>query len=330
MISRICVGALASLILAGLLPSPVVGQATAQSWPTKPIKLVVPFTAGGGTDLTARTLAEKLGEYLGQNVVVENRAGASGVIGADAVAKAAPDGYTFLLGQSIPNAIAPNVIARMPYDAANDFTPISYIGYLPNVLVIPSSLPVKSVDELVAYAKRSANPLTYSSSGIGSTHHLAAAAFAKLKEIRLNHIPYKGSSQALPDMLSGAVVIRFDTITPVRSMLDTGRLVALAVSTTERLPNLASVPTFQEAGIGAVDVANWYALLGPKALPGSIVSKLAAATRAVFDDPEIQRKLEPQGYVYSGPRTPEELGAFIRSEIFKYGKLVKELDIQSQ
>lgn len=303
--------------------------AHAQAWPTKPIRLLVGFGPGGGTDIVARALAPKMSEVLGQQIVVDNRPGASGTIAADLTAKAPADGYTLLMGHSNSNAIAPFVLSKLQYDAATDFTPITYIGYVPNVLVVHPSVPATSVAELVDIAKKRPGIYTYASSGIGSTQHLAGALFAKLTDTQLNHIPYKGSGQAVVDLIGGQVNMNFDTMPPVLPHIREGKLRALAISTPQRLPQLPDVPTFNEVGIRGFDVTNWYSVMGPKDLPKDIVAKVNDAVKRAMADPTIRPKLEAQGVQFGGAQTPEEFGAFVKAELSKYQRLVKELNIRA-
>jgi tripartite-type tricarboxylate transporter receptor subunit TctC len=315
-------------LAAALALSTIGGIAHAQAWPQKPIRLLVGFAPGGGTDIVARTLGQRMSEILGQTVVVENRAGASGTIAADLVAKSPPDGYTLLAGHSNSNAIAPFVLKSVPYDAANDFTAITYIGYVPNVLVVHPGLAAKSVPELVALAKAKPGELTYASSGVGSTQHLAGALFAKLTDTTINHVPYKGSGQAVVDLIAGQVNMNFDTMPPVLEHIKAGKLRALAISTPQRLPQLADVPTFAEVGIRGFDVTNWYAIMGPKGMPPDVVAKINDAVQKSMSDPLLRPKLEAQG-VQFGSGTPETFTTFIRNELVKYEKLVKELNVRA-
>ncbi len=309
--------------------SPSAAQAPA-SYPNKPIRLIVGFAPGGGTDIIARAAAARLGELLGTQVVVENRAGASGTIGADLVAKAAPDGYTLLMGHAISNAMAPSVLTKVPYDPATDFTPIHYIGYVPNVLVVHPSVQARSVSELVALAKKTPGILTYASSGIGSSQHFAGALFTKITKTDLTHIPYKGSGQAVVDLLAGQVSMNFDTMPPVLEHAKAGKLRALAISTKERMPQLPNVPTFEEVGISGFDVTNWYSIMGPKGMSKDVTAKLIDALKKTFDDPAIKQKLEPQGVLAAGPRNQEEFAAFVKTELAKYARIAKELNIRAE
>jgi tripartite-type tricarboxylate transporter receptor subunit TctC len=301
----------------------------AQAWPAKPVTVVIQYPAGGGSDTLMRIMAPRLGEHLGQTVVVENRPGASGTIGAGYVAKTAPDGYTLLMGHVITNAIAPHVVAKVSYDATEDFTNITYIGFTPNVLVVSPEIPVRSMQELIALAKREPGRLTYASSGNGSTQHLAGAMFSQRAGVQLTHVPYKGSSQALGDVMTGRVTMNFDPMPTVLPHIKSGKLIALAISTPGRRPQLPDVPTFTEVGLVGYDVTNWYAMMGPKGLPKDVVAKIDAAMKATMAEPAVRERLESFGLITAGPATPEEFDAFVRRENVKYSTLVKELNIRA-
>jgi tripartite-type tricarboxylate transporter receptor subunit TctC len=318
---------LAAAIAAATLALPA--AASAQAWPNKPIRLLVGFAPGGGTDIVARALAPKMSEILGAQVVVENRAGAAGTIAADAVAKAAPDGYTLLAGHANSNAIAPHVLQKIPFDAIADFSPITYIGYVPNVLVVHPSVPAKSVEELVALAKAKPGAMTYASSGVGSTQHLAGALFNQISGTQMNHVPYKGSGAAIVDLIAGQVNSNFDTMPPVLPHVRDGKLRALAISTPKRLPQLADVPTFEEKGIRGFDVTNWYSVMGPKGMPADLVARIDDAVKKAMADPEVRAKLDPQGVQFGGPQTPAAFAEFIRAENAKYAKMVKDLNVKA-
>jgi tripartite-type tricarboxylate transporter receptor subunit TctC len=290
----------------------------------------VGFAPGGGTDIVARALAPKIGEILGQSVIVETRSGAAGTIAADMVSKSAPDGHTLLMGHSNSNAIAPFVLAKVPYNAANDFSPITYVGYVPNILAINPNIPANTVAELVNLAKSKPGQFTYGSSGTGSTQHLAGALFGKISQIEINHIPYKGSGQAIIDLLAGQITMNFDTMPPVLEHIRAGKLRALAISTPKRLDLLSQVPTFSEVGIQGFDVTNWYAIIGPKGMAPEVVAKIDRAVRGAMSEPAIKATLDAQGLQTSGPSTPEAFGIFIKAELDKYSKMVKELNIKSE
>ena len=317
------------LVAAASMASALLPLSTsAETWPNRPIRLLVGFAPGGGTDIVARSLAPRMSEVLGQQIVVENRAGAAGTIAADLTAKSPADGYTLLLGHSNSNAIAPFVL-KTPYDAGSDFTAITYIGYVPNVLVVNPSVPARTVAELIDLARAKPGVYTYASSGIGSTQHLAGALFAKLTDTQLNHIPYKGSGQAVVDLLAGLVSMNFDTMPPVLPHIKEGKLRALAISTPRRLPQLPDVPTFNEVGIRGFDVTNWYAVMGTKDLPRDVVARINDAVKKAMADPAIRPKLEAQGVQFGGAATPEEFAAFIKAELAKYQRLVKELNVKA-
>ena len=325
--SLAALGAAVALACASIVAS---HPALAQGWPNKPIHWIVGFAPGGGTDIVARALAPKVSEALGVPVVIENRAGAAGTIGADVVAKAAPDGYTFLLGHVNSNAIAPFVLAKVPFDPQNDFSAITYIGYVPNVLVVHPAVPAKSVEELIALAKKEPGKLTYASSGVGSTQHLAGALFNKIAGTTMVHVPYKGSGQAIVDLLGGQVNMNFDTMPPVLEQIKAGKIRALAISTPQRLPQLPDVPTFDEKNIKGFDVTNWYSIMGPKGLPPATIARMDEAVKKAMADPAIRATLESQGIQFGGARTPDEFSAFVKAELVKYSKLVKDLGVTAQ
>ena len=301
--------------------------AIAQSYPAKPVRMVVGFPPGGGTDVVARVIAQKLTEWWGQPVTVENRAGATGTIGADVVAKSQPDGYTLIMGHVNSHAIAPNLFAKLPYDPIKDFTAAAYVGYVPNVLAVHPSVNAKSVKELVALLKSKPGQLNYASSGNGSTQHLAGEMFKQLTGTSIVHVPYKGSGDAIKDLLAGVVAMNFDTMPPVLPHIQAGKLRGLAISTPKRLPQLAEVPTFVEEGITGFDVANWYGVMAPAGTPREIVAKLNADINKAMQVPEVRARLEAVG-TQMREQSAVEFEAYMKSEVAKYAKLIKDTGIK--
>lgn len=305
----------------------VASTAHAQAYPTKSIRMIVGFPPGGGTDVVARVISQKLGEWYGQAVVVENRAGAAGAIGADVVAKSAPDGYTLIMGHANSHAISPNLVAKMPYDPIRDFAPVSYVGYVPNVLSLHPGVPARNMKELVALLKANPGKFTYASSGNGSSQHLSGEMFKLLAGVNIVHVPYKGSGDAIRDLLAGVVSMNFDTMPPVLPHIRDGKLRGLAISTPRRLAQLPEVPTFSEEGLTGFEILNWYGVMAPAATPKEIVSKLNADINRAMREPDVKARLEQVG-TQLRELNPEEFGAFMRSELAKYGKLIKDANIR--
>ncbi len=316
---RILIAALAAAVMAPC--------ALAQSYPTKSVKMIVGFPPGGGTDVVARVISQKLTEWYGQGVVVENRAGATGTIGADVLAKSPADGYTLMMGHANSHAIAPNLMARLPYDPLKDFAPVSYVGYVPNVLSLHPSVPAKSVKELVALLKAHPGKYTYTSSGNGSSQHLSGEMFKLLTGVNVVHVPYKGSGDAIRDLLGGVVSMNFDTMPPVLPHIKDGKLKGLGISTPRRLAQLPDVPTFAEEGLTGFEILNWYGVMAPAATPRDIVAKLNADINKAMREPDVRTRLEQVG-TQLRELSPEEFAAFMRAELAKYGKLVKDANIR--
>lgn len=312
--------------LAALAAVLLSSSALSQDWPSRPIKMLVGFAPGGGTDVVARLIGQKMGESLGQVVVVENRAGATGTIAAEAMARSAPDGYTLLMGHVNSNAIAPMLFKKLSYDAIADFQPVTYVGYVPNILVVHPSVTAKSVPELVAEMKSQPGKMTYASSGVGSTQHLAGEMFQILTGTKLIHIPYKGSGQAITDLLAGQVQMNFDTMPPVLPHIQAGKIRALAISTPSRVAQLPDLPTFSEVGITGFDVTNWYGVFAPAKTPKDIVNRLSLEINKAMNDPAVREKLVGIGTQLGGG-TPADFETFLRSELAKYGKLAKDAKI---
>ena len=295
-------------------------------YPQKTIRVVVGFPPGGGTDVVARIIGAKLGELWGQTVVVDNRAGATGTIGADIVAKSPPDGYTLIMGHVNSHGIAPNLFKKLPYDAQRDFAMVAYVGYVPNVLVVHPSIPAKNVKELIAIAKSRPGQLNYASSGIGSTQHLAGEMFKLSTGVNIVHIPYKGSGPAVVDLLAGHVVMNFDTMPPVLSHIRAGKMRALALTTPKRSPTLPDVPTMMESGLTGFSMTNWYGVMAPGKTPREVVTKLNAEINKIVMIPDQKTKLEEVG-TQLDPMSPEQFAKFLESEIAKYAKLIKAANV---
>jgi tripartite-type tricarboxylate transporter receptor subunit TctC len=297
-------------------------QVFAQGWPSRPIRMVVPLSPGGFADVPGRILAARLSGLLGYNVFVENRPGAGGTIGADFVAKSAPDGYT-LLFTGTPHVISAWVYKKLPYDPLKDFEPVALVASGPYVLVVNPQLPVHSIPELIAAAKAQPGKIDYASSGNGSAQHLVSALFASMAGIELNHVPYKGSGPAMQDLLGGQVKVSFAGIPNVLPHVKAGRLRALAVSTPQRSPDLPDVPTAAEAGVPGYQATLWLNLAAPAGTPGDIVQRIYAETAKALQDAELQQSFRAAG-VEASPMSPQELAGFLRGEYEKWGKVVRE------
>ena len=315
------------VLVAGFAVSSV---APAQEWPARPVRLIVPWTPGGGVDAMARVFASKLSELHGQQFVVENKPGATGTVGTDFVAKAAPDGYTLLVNNNSTYVIAVALGMKLPYDADRDLTPIARLGAVPHVLTVHPSMPPRTVQELVAYAKERPGKLTYSSAGTGSTPHIAGEMFRANTGVSLVHVPYKGSGQSVQDAIGGVIDITFDTLPTVQGHVRNGRLRALAVLGPKRVSGLPEVPTIGEAGVPGAEGLTWYALYGPGGLPAGIVSRLHAEVGRILKMPDVRARLDGIGAEESAGETPQALAASVREEIARYTRLAKTAGIKAE
>jgi tripartite-type tricarboxylate transporter receptor subunit TctC len=325
LLRAVVVGVFAASTALALAPS----HAGAQGYPSKLVKMVVGFPPGGGTDILARIVAQKLSEAWGQTVVVENRPGASATIGSNVVAKAAPDGYTLSMGQLTPNAIAPALFPKLPYDAAKDFVPIILVGTSPNILVIPAALPAKNLAELIALAKVRPGKLSYASSGSGSLQHIAAELFKSVAGVDILHVPFKGSGQAVSDLMSGQVDMNFDSIPAVIQHVKSGKLRALAVTAAKRASAFPEVPAIAESGYKDYDLTTWWGLFAPAGTPGDIVARVHRDTLAALQNAELKERFANLS-VDPGGGTPREFADYVRQEIAKYDRLVNRLNIKAE
>lgn len=319
---RFALGSIASAVVlgAGLLGGT---SALAQAYPTKPVTIIVPFAAGGTTDILARIIGQALTAELGQSVVVDNRAGAGGNFGGQAAAKAAPDGHTLFMGTVGTHAINASLYKKMPFDPVKDFAPLTRVANVPNLLVANPAQPYKSVKDLIAYAKANPGKVNFGSSGNGSSIHLSGELFKSLAKVDMQHVPYKGSAPAVTDLMGNQIGIMFDNMPSAIQHVRSGSLVPLAVTTAKRSPELPNVPTIAEAGVPGYEATSWFGMFAPAGTPAPVLAKLNAAIVKVLAQPDVKKKINEQGAeVYS--ETPEQFAAFIQAESVKWGKVVKE------
>jgi tripartite-type tricarboxylate transporter receptor subunit TctC len=307
-----------------------IGSAWAQGYPSKPIKMVVPYAAGGAADITARVLGQKMSESLGVPVVVDNKPGANGMIGTDAVAKAAPDGYTLLLDASGPLVVNPALYAKVPYDPVKDLMPISQVTTFQYVLVVPASSPINSVPELVAVAKARPGTLSYGSTGVGGGGHLAGELLGLMTGTKLTHVPYKGSAPALADLLGGQLSFTFDTVITSVPQVKAGKLRAYAVSGPRRAKSFPQVPTMSELGYKGFEITQFQGLLAPARTDPAIIARLHQEVLKALKSPEVIQRLETEGGNELVGSTPGEFASQIQSDLALYRKLIKDADIKQE
>jgi tripartite-type tricarboxylate transporter receptor subunit TctC len=306
-----------------MLVAPCMQPLLAQDYPAKTIRIVVPYPAGGTADMLARTIGQKMTESLGQQVIIDNRPGAGGNIGADLAARAAPDGYTFLMGTVATHAINPHLYAKMPYDPAKDFAPIVLVATLPNLLVVNPSLPARSVKELIALAKAKPGELAFASAGNGTSQHLSGELFKKMTGVDMIHIPYKGSAPAVTDLVGGQVQLMFDNLPSSLPQVRAGKLRALAVTGPGRSPVLPDLPTLSEAGLPDFSITSWFALFAPAGTPVKILVRLNKEADKAIASKELRQQWMAQGIEPAGG-TAEQLAAFRRIEASKWGKIARD------
>ena len=322
---RPVLAALAFAALAAASP----GLMAQDAWPSRPIRIVVPFAAGGTSDILARLLGQKLQEKLKQTVIVENKAGAGGVIGADVVAKSPPDGYTLLLGTISSNAINPALQPKMPYDAGKDFVPVFFIGNIANVLLVGAAQPYQSVKELIAAAKAKPGTIAYGTAGTGSSQHLSGVKFSLDAGIDLVHVPYKGSGPSMQDLIAGQIPMSFETALVAIPQINAGKVRALAVTPARRAKVLPDTPTLAEAGLKGFDVASWQAIFAPAGTPKAIVDRLNAELTKIVAETQVAARLYTMG-VENVPMTPAQFADFQRAELAKWAKIVKDGNVKPE
>jgi tripartite-type tricarboxylate transporter receptor subunit TctC len=313
----------AALVAAALIPL----SAPAQQYPSRAIRMVIGFPPGGGTDIVGRIVAQKLSESLGQQVLPDNRGGASGQIGTELVAKAPPDGYTVLMAHIAALAVLPSLVAKLPYDPVRDFAPISLAAIAPNLLVVHPSLPVRNVKELVALARSRPGELQFSSVGSGSVQHIAGEMFKLQAKVSMLHVPYKGSGQSIIDLVAGQIHMDFGAIPPVLSHVKSGRLRSIAVTSETRFSLLPEIPTIAESGLPGFDMSTWWGLVAPAGVPKEVVPRLHTETARLLRQQDVREKLANVGAEAVG-NSPEEFAAFIRAERTKYARVVKDAQIK--
>ena len=310
-----------ALLASFLLAPPALAQA--QDYPSRPLRLIVPFAPGGGNDTVARAVATQLSSALGQSVIVDNRAGAGGVIGADLAAKSAPDGYTLFLGGVGSLAVNPHIVPKISYDALKDFAPVVLLASAPSVVAVSPKLPFKTVQELTAYAKANPGRINFASNGNGSSAHIATALYETMAGVDMTHVPYKGLAPAMSDLLAGQVDIMFSSVVAITPQIKAGKLRALAVTSTKRSALLPDVPTLAELGLTGYEAGSWYGLLVPAGTPEAIVRRLNAESVKALRGGSVRESLSSEGADVVGS-TPEEFARHIRAEHARIGKMIKD------
>jgi len=307
----------------------VAAPAHAQGYPAKPVRMIVAYPPGGGTDIVGRVVAQKLGELLGQSVVVENRGGASGNIGTELAAHAAPDGYTILMGNVAPNAINVSLFKNLPFDPVADFAPVSLVASTPNILVVHPSTQAKTVKEVIALAKAKPGTLNFASAGVGSSSHLAGELFRILAGAEIVHVPYKGAGPAMVDVLSGRIQLYFATMPAAMPHVKSGKLAPVAVTSAKRSQALPGLPTIAESGVTGYEASTWYGLLAPAHTPNAAIARLHGDIVKLLAVPEFRERLAAQGFEPVGS-SPEEFSSYIKSEIAKWGKVIRDAGIRPE
>jgi len=300
------------------------------AYPTRPIRLVVPFPAGGATDLLARAISQRASQTLGQSIVVDNRAGASGVIGSAEVAKSPPDGYTLLVATSSTHSIGPELNASLPYHVETDFTPIAHVADAPSLVLVPNTLPVNSVKELIEYAKARPGRLNYASSGNGTVVHLMTEAFKEQAGVYIVHVPYRGTALAIPDLVSDKTQLLFDSVVSGMPHVKAGRLKALAVTSAKRTSLAPDLPTLGESGLPGYEATAWFGIYAPRGLPTELVNRLNAEFVAAVQSPEVRDRLERLGAEPASANTPAQFAAMVQLDRRRWARVIKERHISPE
>ncbi|HMX09734.1 MAG TPA: tripartite tricarboxylate transporter substrate binding protein [Burkholderiaceae bacterium] len=316
---RQILAALAALALGG-------GHVTAQAQAPKPMTMVVPFPAGGTTDILGRIMARQLGLRLGETIVVDNKPGAGGGIGTGLVAKAPADGRTLLLGTIGTHSINPALYKKLPYDPVKDFIPVTLVAMVPNVLVVPANSPLRSVKDVIAQAKAQPGKLSYASAGNGTSIHLSGAMFEQVAQVDMQHVPYRGSAPAVTDLIGGQTSMMFDNLPSAMPHIKSGALRALAVTSAVRAASLPDLPTIAQAGLPGYEASSWFGLWLPAGTPAAVAAKIGSEARAILADPEVRRQMLEQG-AEAAPMTSEQFAAFIAAESAKWGKVVRDAKV---
>jgi len=312
------------VLAAGVVPF----ASQAQTWPAKPIRWISPFAPGGGADFTSRALAQKLGPALGQQVIIDNRGGAGGMVGVDLAAKSPPDGYTLVLGTIGPIAINPSLYSKMPYNVQRDLAPIGQAAVAVNVLIVHPSLPVKSVKDLIAIAKARPGELNYGSSGPGAADHLAGELFNAMAGVKMVHVPYKGGAPAILDLVGGNIQLIFSTVSTAKGVIDAKRVRTIAIAGSQRFELMPDLPTVVEAGLKGAATDNWYGVFAPAGTPAAIITRLHAEVAKALTAPDLKKQLLDLGIVATGSASPADFATYIANETQKWAKIIKAAGIK--
>jgi tripartite-type tricarboxylate transporter receptor subunit TctC len=317
------------LIMSCALNSLVLNAHAAESYPTKPVRMIVPFAPGGATDLTARVLAQKLSETWGKAIVIDNRSGAAGVVGTETVAKASPDGYTILFGLMTTHAVNPAMIKDLPFDPIKDFTPVTLVATSPQMLVVHPSIAANTLQEFITLAKASPGKMTFGSSGYGSSPHLAFEMFMRAAGIKLVHVPYKGTALANTDLVAGRLNAQIGGVSSLKPFVTSGRMRALAMASKNRSEALPNVPTMGELGLSGMDISPWFGLFFPAKTPKAVIDRTFTDTRNILNAPEMRQKISEQGAEVALSDSPQQFATYVAAEKVRWAKIVSEVLGQS-